>query len=67
MKKQNSHIKELMFYSIIVLVLIIFALINNFCWKFGKKEEKKVNNVETQQLEMNNITYNVPFDEQWLD
>ena len=39
-------------------------------WKIGKEDKKQeniVNNQEVQQLEINNITYDVPFEEKWLD
>lgn len=56
--------KEVIFYSIIVAILIIISVLNNVFWKIGKeKEEEK----ELQQLKVNNITYDVPFEEKWLD
>ena len=60
--------KEVIFYSIIVVILVIISILNNVFWKIGKKEKEPINNIqETQQLEVNNITYNVPFEEEWLD
>ena len=60
--------KEVIFYSIIVVILVIISVLNNVFWKIGKEEKEPINNVqETQQLEVNNITYNVPFEEEWLD
>ena len=60
--------KELIFYSIIVVILIVISILNNAFWKIGKEQNEPINNVqETQQLEVNNITYNVPFEEEWLD
>ena len=60
--------KEVIFYSIIVVILVIISVLNNVFWKIGKEEKEPINNVqETQQLEVNNITYNVPFEEKWLD
>ena len=58
--------KEVIFYSIIVVILIIISVLNNVFWKIGK-ENKEVKEPELQQLEVNNITYNVPFEEKWLD
>ena len=58
--------KEVIFYSIIVAILIIISVLNNVFWKIGK-ENKEARESELQQLEVNNITYNVPFEEKWLD
>lgn len=58
--------KEVIFYSIIVAILIIISVLNNVFWKIGKEKED-VKEQELQQLEVNNITYNVPFEEKWLD
>ena len=60
--------KELIFYSIIVVILVVISILNNAFWKIGKEQKEPINNVqETQQLEVNNITYNVPFEEEWFD
>lgn len=62
--------KEVIFYAIIVVILIVISILNNAFWKIGKEDKKQKNiviNQEVQQLETNNITYNVPFEEQWLD
>lgn len=60
--------KEVIFYSIIVVILVIISVLNNVFWKIGKEEKEIITNTqETQQLEVNNITYNVPFEEEWLD
>lgn len=60
--------KEVIFYSIILAILITISILNNAFWKIGKEEKKKVTKTqETLQLEVNNITYNVPFEEKWLD
>lgn len=62
--------KEVIFYSIIVVILITISVLNNMFWKIGKEDKKQeniVNNQEVQQLEINNITYDVPFEEKWLD
>lgn len=62
--------KELICYSVIVVILIIISILNNVFWKIGKSDKSENNmttNQEIQQLEVNNITYNVPFEEEWLD
>ena len=62
--------KEVIFYSIIVVILITISVLNNMFWKIvkeDKKQENIVNNQEVQQLEINNITYDVPCEEKWLD
>ena len=59
--------KEVIFYLIIVVILISISILNNAFWKIGKKEEKTNEIVHEQKLELNNITYNVPFEEKWLD
>ena len=60
--------KEVIFYSIIVAILIIISVLNNVFWKIGKENKTEVSKeLELQQLEVNNITYNVPFEEEWLD
>lgn len=62
----KSFKKEVIFYLVIVVILIGISILNNAFWKIGKKEEtNKI--VEEQKLEVNNITYNVPFEEKWLD
>ena len=58
--------KEVILYSIIVAILIIISVLNNVFWKIGKEKEE-VKEQELQQLEVNNITYNAPFEEKWLD
>lgn len=62
--------KEVILYSIIVVILIAISILNNFFWKIGKTEnttDETVTTEEVQQLEVNNITYNVPYHEEWLD
>ena len=67
MKKEG--IKEIVFYGIILIIIVLFVILNNVFWKVGKEENIKQNNTikETQYLEVDNITYNVPFEEKWLD
>ena len=62
----KSSKKELIFYLIIVVILIAISILNNIFWKIGK-EEMVNDTLKTQQLEINNITYNIPFEEKWLD
>lgn len=69
--KDNKNVKELIFYAVIVVILLIISILNNKYWKLGKNDkiqENTVNNQEeVQLLEVNNITYNVPYKEEWLD
>lgn len=69
MKKEG--IKEIIFYGVILVVIIILIICNNVFWKIGKSEVVENNNTENQEqthyLQENNITYNVPFNEEWLD
>lgn len=69
MKKEG--IKEIIFYGVILIVIIILIIGNNVFWKIGKTDAVENNNIEvqnqTQYLQENNITYNVPFNEEWLD
>lgn len=69
MKKEG--IKEIIFYGVILIVIIILIICNNVFWKIGKTDGIENNNTEvqnqTQYLQENNITYNVPFNEEWLD
>ncbi len=58
--------KEIILYSIIVVILIAVSILNNKFWKFGIEEKEKYTN-QVQQLEINNVIYNVPYEEQWLD
>ena len=64
----KDSIKEVFFFSIIVVILITISILNNAFWKIGKEEhETTIKTQETPQLEVNNITYNDPFEEKWLD
>lgn len=62
----SKNKKEVIFYSIIVVILLSISILNNTIWKIGK-EQIIENDKDEQQLEVNNITYNVPFEEKWLD
>ncbi len=59
--------KEIILYSIIVIILVTISIFNNFYWKLGKEDEEANSVTKLEQLEVNNITYNVPYEEQWLD
>lgn len=62
-----EKIVEVIFYSIIVVILITISILNNAFWEIGKKEQQTNEIIQEQKLEVNNITYNVPFEEKWLD
>ena len=61
--------KELYFYAGILAVLIIIIVCNNLFWKIGKEQEEV--NTPTQNnttyFKSNNVIYDVPYEEQWLD
>ncbi len=63
---EKSLKKEVILYSIIVVALVMISILNHNFWKLGIKKENKVEN-QVQQLQVNNVTYNVPYEEQWLD
>ena len=66
MKKEE--IKEIMFYGIILVIIVLFVILNNVFWKLGKEgKNQNITINKTQYLEIDNITYNVPFEEKWLD
>ena len=60
----NEKVKQLIIYTIVAVILLILSLINNIFWKIGKSEQLQNNIVN---LESDNIIYNVPFEEKWLD
>ena len=57
--------KELICYSVLLLLLLILVICNNVFWKLGKQTESTKNNID--YLESNGITYNVPYEERVLD
>lgn len=59
--------KEIVFYSLILVILIVIVVLNNVFFKIGKESEEIQDKQEVEQLEIDNITYNVPFEEKWLD
>lgn len=66
----KNNKKEVIFYLLIVVILLTISILNKVYWKIGEENNNKANienNKEVQLLEINNITYNVPFEEQWLD
>lgn len=63
---EKSLKKEVILYSVIVVILVTISILNRNFWKFGIKENKQEKN-QVQQLQVNNVTYNVPYEEQWLD
>lgn len=69
--KDNKNKKELIFYAFLVVILVAISILNNIYWKLGKEEKVQVQESksynEQQLLEVNNITYNVPYEERWLD
>ena len=70
MKKEG--IKEIVFYGVILAIVIILIICNNVFWKLGQQKEETNynytnNEQQVQYLQENNITYNVPFEEKWLD
>lgn len=69
--KDNKNKKELIFYAFLVAILVAISILNNTYWKLGKEEKVQVQESksynEQQLLEVNNITYNVPYEERWLD
>lgn len=63
---EKSLKKEVILYSVIVVILVTISILNRNFWKFGIKENMQEEN-QVQQLQVNNVTYNVPYEEQWLD
>ena len=69
--EKNKNIKEIIFYAFLIVILVAISILNNTFWKLGKEENVQVQENksynEQQLLEVNNITYNVPYEERWLD
>lgn len=61
----NRDKKEMFCYLTISVILLIIVVLNNVFWKLGKNTENITNN--TEYLESNNVTYNVPYEEMVLD
>ena len=61
----NRDKKEIFCYLTIFVILLIIVVLNNVLWKLGKNTENITNN--TEYLESNNVTYNVPYEERVLD
>lgn len=63
---EKSLKKEVILYSVIVVILVTISILNHNYWKLRIKKGNKEEN-QVQQLQVNNVTYNVPYEEQWLD
>ena len=61
----NRDKKEIFCYLTIFVILLIIVVLNKVFWKLGKNTENITNN--TEYLESNNVTYNVPYEERVLD
>ncbi len=61
----NRDKKEMFCYLTIFVILLIIVVLNDVFWKLGKNTENITNN--TEYLESNNVTYNVPYEERVLD
>lgn len=61
----NRDKKEMFCYLTIFVILLIIVVLNKVFWKLGKNTENITNN--TEYLESNNVTYNVPYEERVLD
>lgn len=51
-------------YLIISAILIILSICNKLFWKLGKMQDDISNNT---YFKTDNIIYNVPYEEEWLD
>lgn len=68
MESNKESKKELFFYLGILSILILIIVFNNVFWKFGKQDKTgDIQQNNTTYLESNNVIYNVPYEEQWLD
>lgn len=68
MKEKILNNKELIFYSVLLIFLIILVICNNLFWRLGKttaETESTDNNIV--YLESNNVIYDVPYSEEVLD
>lgn len=65
MKERLENNKELIFYAVLLLFLIILVVFNNLFWKLGKEKESAENNID--YLKSNNVIYDVPYEERVLD
>ena len=64
MNSSKSNKKELIIYLIISVILIILSICNKLFWKLGKMQDSINNNT---YFKTDNIIYNVPYEEEWLD
>ena len=68
MERNKESKKELFFYLGILSILILVIICNNVFWKFGKQyKEENIKQNNSTYLESNNVVYDVPYDERWLD
>lgn len=64
MKSNKSDKKELVMYLIIFIALLILSICNKLFWKLGANQSNNNNNT---YFITDNIIYNVPYEEEWLD
>lgn len=62
MKPNKSDKKELIMYLIIVIALLMLSICNKLFWKLGANQSNNNTYFITD-----NIIYNVPYEEEWLD
>lgn len=62
----DKNKKEMLCYLAICVVLVIIVILNNMFWKLGKETNNKIEN-NIDDLESNNVIYNVPYEEKVLD
>lgn len=67
MENNKNPFKEFVFYLVVLIVLILLVICNNVLWKFGKQETESNSNNNITRLQSNNVIYNVPYQEEWLD
>ncbi len=67
MDHKNNTKNELIIYLIIVILLIALSICNNTIWKFGKQLDNHTTENNITNLNSDNIIYNVPFEEEWLE
>ena len=65
MKLGSTSKKEILIYLTLVIVLIIVSILNNKIWKLGKNNKSEIKNIT--YLNSDNVVYNVPYNEKWLD
>ena len=65
----SNKMKEIIFYSVITIMLILICMLNKYVWKFGEDSKQELNTETStyQMLEVDGKKYNVPYEEEWLD